>query len=390
MPAPAAPLARRTTARLVALALGACLTTTPAWAAPDASYPLPPISSRHASSIEKGRAFARELLASKHLPGLSVAVAQHGQVLWSEGFGHADLEQHVPVTPLTRFRVGSISKVFAAAAVARLVEEGRLDLDAPIQKYLPTFPKKQWPVTTRQLTGHVAGVRHYVDKDEVIFQQARHFDSVARGLELFQADPLLFEPGTRYAYSSYGWNLVSAVIEGASGEEFLRHLHRSVLEPLGLRHTGADHPHQLIPGRTRFYAPGPSGTHLHAAHVDNSYKWAGGGLLSTAEDLVRFGSAHLQPGFLRKQTLALLFTSQKLQSGKETGVGIGWRIGVTAQGRRFFHHRGAIEGGRGLLLLFPDSQLVVALLTNMYADVVEEHASQLAELFLAEPARASP
>lgn len=375
---------------LSALVLCTLLAVTSARAAANESYPLPPGSSRHEAQIQQARAFARELLESNHLPGLSVAVAQRGQIIWSEGFGFADLEQDVPVTPLTRFRVGSVSKVITAAAVARLVEEGRLNLDAPIQKYVPSFPAKPWPITTRQLTGHLAGIRHYLDKDEAIFKEAKHFSSITQALSLFQDDPLLFEPGTSYAYSSYGWNLVGAVVEGATQEEFLRYLQRAVFEPLGMRHTLADHPHQLVPHRTRFYANTPTGGHQHASHVDNSYKWAGGGLLSTAEDLVIFGSAHLQPGFLRKETLALLFTSQKLKSGKETGVGIGWRIGVSPQGRRIFHHRGAIEGGRTMLMLFPDSQLVVALLANTYADFAEEQAAQLGEIFMTAPKPTSP
>ncbi|RKG92363.1 class A beta-lactamase-related serine hydrolase [Corallococcus terminator] len=375
--------ARAVASSLSRSALGALLMMGSAHAAPTESYPLPPSSSRHEARIQQARAFAQELLKGKQLPGLSVAVAHRGQILWSEGFGFADLEQSVPVTPLTRFRVGSVSKVLTAAAVARLVEDGRLDLDAPIQKYVPSFPVKPWPMTTRQLAGHLAGVRHYADKDEVIFKEAKHFSSITQALSLFQDDPLLYEPGTKYTYSSYGWNLVSAVVEGAAQEEFLRYLQRSVFEPLGMRHTLADHAQQLIAHRTRFYANGPMGTHQHAPHVDNSYKWGGGGLLSTAEDLVVFGSAHLQPGFLRKETLALLFTSQKLKSGKETGVGIGWRIGVSAQGRRILHHRGAIEGGRTMLMLFPDSQLVVALLSNTYADFAEEQAAQLGELFMA-------
>ncbi|NRD60172.1 beta-lactamase family protein [Corallococcus exiguus] len=385
MPASSALVPRQSILRLSALVLGTLFAVAPASAAPNASYPLPPASSRHEAQVQQARAFAQKLLKDFQLPGLSVAVAHRGQVIWSEGFGYADLEQGIPVTPLTRFRVGSVSKVLTAAAVARLVEEGSLNLDAPIQKYVPAFPVKPWPITTRQLTGHLAGIRHYLDRDEAIFQEARHFSSLTQSLGLFQDDALLSEPGTVYAYSSYGFNLVGAVVEGAAHEEFLRYMQRAVFEPLGMRHTGVDHPHQLIPHRTRFYANGPEGSHQHAAHVDNSYKWPGGGFLSTAEDLVVFGSAHLQPGFLRKETLALLFTSQKLKSGKETGVGLGWRIGVSAQGRRILHHRGAIEGGRAMLMLFPDSQLVVALLGNTYADFAEEQAAQLGEIFMTAP-----
>ena len=122
--------------------------------------PFPGTGPRDAAAITKARALVAELVRAQEIPGLSVAVARKGTVVWSEGFGLADVESGVPVTPLTRFRAGSVSKVLTAAGVAKLVEEGRLDLDAPVQRYVPEFPKKPWPITTRQLAAHTAGIRH--------------------------------------------------------------------------------------------------------------------------------------------------------------------------------------------------------------------------------------
>lgn len=203
-----------------------------------------------------------------------------------------------------------------------------------------------------------------------------------KGLSIFQNDPLLFEPGTSYAYSSYGWNLISAVIEGASKEEFLSYMQRSIFEPLGLRSITADHVDQIILHRTAFYMRGDDGVLLHASHSDNSYKWAGGGFLANAEDLARFGSAHLQAGFLRPITLDLLFTSQRLTSGKEIGVGIGWRTGTDQHGRRILHHGGSLDGGRAMLMMFPESKTVVAMLSNMRADFGEQDAQQIGGPFI--------
>ena len=345
-------------------------------------YPLPPESSRHGAAIVRARAAVAELIQAKRIPGFSIAVACDGLVVWSEGFGMANVELGSPVTPLTRFRIGSVSKVLTAAAVARLVEEGKLELDAPVQRYVPDFPVKRWPITTRQLAGHTAGIRHYNQDFSGPLKGAPHFRSVAQGLTLFQNDPLLFEPGTGYAYSSYGWNLVSAVVEGASQEEFLRYLYRSVLEPLGLRHTGADHNLAIVPHRSAFYMRDGNGTLLNAAYSDSSYKWAGGGLLSNAEDLVRFGSSLLQPGFFRQATLDLLFTSQRLVSGKETGTGIAWRSGKDPLGRRILHHGGSIDGGRAMLMMFPESKVAVAMLANIYVDFGERDAMQIGGFFI--------
>jgi serine beta-lactamase-like protein LACTB len=351
-------------------------------------YPMPPESSHYASTISRARVLVRALMQTKQIPGFSIAVSVGGTIVWSEGFGMADVEQGVVVTSLTRFRLGSVSKVLTAAGLARLVESGKVDLDSPVQSYVPNFPVKKWPISTRQLAGHTAGVRHYVQQDFTgPLAGAPHFESVTKGLAIFENDPLLFEPGTSYAYSSYGWNLIGGVIEAASHEEFLSYMQRSVFEPLGLRSITADHIDSIIPNRTAFYIRAADGSLLHAPHVDNSYKWPSGGFLSNAEDLVRFGSAHLQPGFLRQSTLDVLFTSQKLTSGKETGVGIAWRIGTDPQGRRILHHGGTIEGGRAMLMMFPESKVVVAMLSNLLVDFGEQDAEQISQLFIQQEAQ---
>lgn len=352
-----------------ALLLACLLTLSPSAQTPDA--------------IAQGRAVVEQLMAARGLPGFSIAVARDGIVVWSEGFGFADVEQGVSVTPLTRFRLGSVSKTLTAAGVARLVEEGKLDLDAPIQRYVPDFPQKPWPITTRQLANHSAGIRHYAPTDFTgPLKGAPHFDSIKKALAIFQDDPLLFQPGTSYSYSSYGWNLVSAVVEGASREEFLTYMQRSVFEPLGLRGVSADQLNAVIPHRTRFYARDSTGKLQHAPHVDNSYKWAGGGFLATADDLVRFGSAHLQPGFFKKEGLDVLFTPHVKMPDGRTGVAVAWRVGTDSHGRRILHHGGSIEGGRSMLMIYPDSKVVIAMLANLQTDFGEQDAQKIAAPFV--------
>jgi serine beta-lactamase-like protein LACTB len=306
---------------------------------------------------------ARELVQARldSIPGIAVAVARNGRVVWSEGFGWADLEQRVPVTAATEFRIGSISKALTSSAVGLLVEAGKLDLDAPVQRYVPSFPVKRWPITTRLVAGHLAGIRHYRG-DEFLLN--RHYDSVLESLDIFKDDSLLFQPGTKFSYSSYGWNLISAVIEGASGENYLPFMRTRVFEPLHLVHTRPEFMDSIIPHRTRYYDR-RDGHWLNAPRVDNSYKWAGGGFLSTAEDLVTYGSALLRPGFLRAETLRLLFASQQTTAGEETGYGVGWFIGKDASGRPVYFHGGGSVGGTSQLLIFPQEGLVVAIVTNM-------------------------
>jgi len=315
----------------------------------------------YAAAVARARAIVCDQLAGK-IPGLQVAVAVGGKLVWSEAFGYADLAREVPVTAETQFRIGSVSKPLTAAAVALLYEQGKLDLDAPVQRYVPSFPDKGYPITTRQLAGHLAGIRHYRGDE---FLRNRHFDTVLEGLAIFQGDSLLFPPGTKFSYSSYGWNLISAVVEGAAGQDFLTYMSRNVLRPLGLTHTAPDRVDSLIPNRTRFYERGADSGFVPAPPVDNSYKWAGGGFLSTAEDLVRFGSALLEPGFLKAATLELLFTSQKTTAGEPTGYGIGWFVATDGRGHRWVSHGGGSVGGTTAFSVDRDSRVVVAITSNL-------------------------
>ncbi|HET8633142.1 MAG TPA: serine hydrolase domain-containing protein, partial [Gemmatimonadales bacterium] len=246
------------------------------------------------------------------VPGASITVMRDGRVIWSEGFGWADVEQRVPVTALTRFRVGSVSKPLTSVAVGLLVDAHKLDLDAPVQRYVPSFPKKRWPITTRLVAGHLAGIRHYKG-DEFLMKE--HFANVTDGLKIFENDSLLFEPGTKFSYSSYGWNLVSAVVEKTSGIPFLSFMQDSVFAPLGMTHTVADYVDSIVPFRARWYTGSADSGVVNAPYVDNGYKWAGGGFLSTTEDLVRFGEGLLEGKLLSDSTRALLWTPQLMKNG---------------------------------------------------------------------------
>src|SRR3954469_2139664 len=169
-------------------------------------------------AIDSGRAIILRGLARAGTPGASVTVMREGRIVWSEGFGLADVENRVPVTTSTKFRIGSVSKSLTATAVGLLVESGNLDIDAPVQRYAPSFPVKAYPISTRQVAGHIAGIRHYAGEE---FLSARHYKDVLESLSMFSNDTLLFRPGDRYSYSTYGFVLVSAVVEGAAREPFL-------------------------------------------------------------------------------------------------------------------------------------------------------------------------
>jgi CubicO group peptidase (beta-lactamase class C family) len=340
---------------------------------------LAPAPGPYLEAVEGSREIAFDFMERMGTPGLSVAVGVEGRIVWAEGFGYADLENRVPVWPSTKFRIASISKPVTAAALGKLLEEGRLDLDVPVQRYVPSFPEKRWPITTRELAGHLAGIRHYRGSENL---SRTHYDDVLDALEIFSGDSLLHEPGTRYLYSSYGWNLISAVIQGIVGEPFLDYMRREVFDPLAMNETVAEHVDSLLYHRARFYLRGEDGRIVNAPYVDISNKWAGGGFLSTASDLVRFGSAHIAGTFLDPETTRLFWTSQRTRDGEETGYGIGWFVSERA-GRRVVYHTGGATGGSDVLVLLPEEGMVVAILTNLSSERPTEAALAMAEAFLA-------
>ena len=321
-----------------------------------------------------------DFIDSGATPGIAVSVGRDGHILWHDGFGFADLEQRVPIWPeLTLFRVGSVAKPMTALAVAQLYEKGALDLDAPVQTYVPSFPEKPWPVTTRLAAGHLAGIRHYVDDE---FFSNRPYASVLDGLTIFANDTLLFEPGTRFFYTTYGWSLVSAVVEGASAQDFLTYMGEHVFKPLGMHHTAADLVRPIILHRSRYYESDSLRGFLNSLPVDNSHKWAGGGFLSTADDLVRFGFEHLRPTTIAPETVELLWTSQQTTAGESTNYGIGWASGVDDEGRRWAGHTGGSIGGSTFFRIYPDSGIVVAVIANASAVNYQGLPVRIAELFM--------
>lgn len=338
-----------------------------------------PVEDLYSEAISESRRLMDSLLQTGRTPGMDIAVSHHGKVVWSEGFGYADLEHQVPVLPgKTRFRIGSVSKPIAAAALGRLMDEGKVDVEHPVQEYVPYFPDKRYTLTVEQVGGHMAGIRHYRNRE---FMMAERFNTVEEGIGIFSGDSLLFEPGTRFSYSSYGFNLLSAVVEGASGQDFLTYMQLEVFDPIGMTSTCADLNDSIILHRASFYEVNDSMHFNNAPYVDNSYKWAGGGFISTTTDLLKFGEAHMVPGYLTAPTLQRLTTSQVLANGDSTGYGIGWFTGVD-DGRRRISHGGGSIGGITDFVVYPGEALVIAVLSNSSNTSYGGVVGRIAELFM--------
>lgn len=337
-------------------------------------------------AIVHGRQALEVLRQTANVPGMSISVGIDDSIVWSEGFGFADAEQLVPVTPGTQFRIASVSKLLTAAVVGKMVEQGCLDLDADVRKYVPSWPDKCYNISARQLAGHLGGIREYKTTDFTLKNiDGKRYRNAEAALSIFAEDTLIAPPGTRYNYTSLGYTLLEAALEGASGESFIQYMYQKVLEPLGMRATMPNHPDSTITQLTTLFSRDSRGGNKTIRNLRPTYKFAGGGYLSTAEDLVRFGMAHLRPGFLKPETLEMLFQTQFLNTGEPTGVGIGWVVGdQDPWGRRVFFHNGNQPGARPVLLIYPDHGVVIAITSNVTGvpEWIEGVAMCIADPFL--------
>ena len=354
------------------------------------SAPLAAPSRKWADAVAQGQQIVRASVIEQNLPGISVAVGVDGDLVWAEGFGWADLEGKAPVGPHTRFKIGTASTVLTSAGVGLLLEKRRLHLDDLIQMHVPEFPEKQWPVTLRQVMGHLAGVSSD-GGDEGPFR-TEHCERPIEGLRLFADDPLRFEPGTEYRYSNYGWILVSAAVEAAAQQPFFTFMREQVFTPLGMEDTLPDSATEPIPDRAMTYFPRGGdpkyGTDGGPRRTDYSCYAGGAAFLSTPSDLVRFGMAVNGGTLLQPATVKLLQTSQRLRSGEETGYGLGWdleTIALAGEETTVAGHDGRWMGGQVATLLTSHRHgLVVAVTSNVAYTDAAAIALKLAQAFAEE------
>jgi CubicO group peptidase (beta-lactamase class C family) len=324
------------------------------------------------------RALVRALMAAEPIPALSVAVMRGEELIWSEAFGLVDLELQTRTTTSHRFRLASVSKIVTATAAAQLAARGAIDLDAPIGRVMPSLPEQHRATTLRQLLTHRGGIRHYLPKDDAPGTPGpidrRFYQSNDGVLAVFIDDPLVAQPGERVSYSTFGYTLASIVMETATQTPFLELLHREIATPLALGSLGHDDPILVVPNRVRGYHPGSAIRSLVPAYKaewgnipsnNPAYKWAGGGLLATPNDLARFGAAHCAAGKISREALASLFTVYTGRTEKSPPLGLGWRIDQDGAGRLRWHHAGGQDGARASLVVYPKPELSVAFATNI-------------------------
>lgn len=330
-------------------------------------------------------------------PGVSASVSLNGKMIFSGGIGYADLDNQVPQNGKTVHNIGSVSKAVAVIAIMQLEEKGLLKLDDEIQKYLPYFPKKQKPVTIKHILTHTSGIRHYAAKDNENYglKRMRHYDNFEEATLIFRDDSLMFEPGKYFSYSSYASNLMHGIVEKITGISFEEYMKRNIWQPAGMLATWFDVPSRVIPNRGKGYVRDKNGIIVNPDYEDPSYKYAGGGIIASAEDMVKLGVALNDGILLKPETLAKMYTpyfeknEKSIHPSKAAGIipawqGLIWFVGKDQAGRNWYGHSGTVKGTRCFLMNYPKEGLVVAIQANIGSIKIDEYAFQLSQMYLKE------
>lgn len=331
-------------------------------------------------------------------PGISAAVAYRGEVIWAGASGWADIQSRTPATPKTIFRIGSTSKALTGAALARLVDRGVIDLDAPISTYIKDLPNPDWAsITPRQLASHMAGLPHYAENTDwsglyKTLALDTHYDNVTAALEVFDGSTLLYEPGSDFFYSSLGTVLLGAVLSGAAEKPYIEVMQEEVFGPTGMISTIVAPAKSLGSGDIATFYKNQEGEFKTWRDVDLSHRLPGGGFASTPSDLVKLGIAMLNENYITALTRELFWTQQTLSNGEVNpeGYALGWRtreweiegVGPVQNA----NHGGVSRGSQSWLLVFPDYEMALAFTINTNTDEFHEFGwetyQDLAKVFI--------
>jgi len=325
-------------------------------------------------------------------PAMSAAVAIDGKVVWRGAAGWADMESEAPATLQTRFRIGSTSKAITGTALARLVDQGVIDLDTPISQYMEKLPNPAWAeITPRQLASHMAGLPHYNENTDWLggyhsIALQTHYADVRDAVEVFDESELLFAPGTDFHYSTLGTVLLGAVMSEAAGIPYRELVAEQVFEPVGMRET-------VVAPETAGGAEAMATSYYHEdgryrvwRPVDQSHRLPGGGWASTPSDLARMGVAFLDEDYLSRSTRETFWTPQRLESGEVNpqNYALGWRWHEMEMGDSgvlsHAHHGGVSRGGQALLMVLPDYDMAIAFTINMRTDNFGDFGSFFSEV----------
>ena len=306
--------------------------------------------------------YLTKYIENKNVPSISAGILKNNEILWLNVKGYSDLEDGDPAGINSLYRIASITKPVTAVAVMQLWEKGLIDLDKDVRFYIPEFPEKKWKFTVKQLLNHTAGIRAYKDGE---FHNKKYYSSISEAVKVFEYDSLDFEPGTRYEYTSLDYSLLALVIEKVTRTTFENYLKQNIFIPAQMKSTRVDKQQEIVPNRVKGYEKDYERKFRNAPLADLSIKIAGGGLISTAEDLLMFAKSVLDGKIIKRTTLDFMSKQTRLKNGKLIDYGLGFALNYESDSLKSISHTGGGTGFTTMLLIYPKLNIAAVHLVNI-------------------------
>lgn len=311
----------------------------------------------------RAQAVLDKILKESGLPAVTAGIAKDGHIVWVGAAGYSDVENKVAAVPDMVHRLASISKAMTATGAMQLVEQGKLDIEAPLRKYVPSWPENpEGTILIKHLLSHTSGIKHYQGREN---STTTHYNTLLDAVELFKARPLAFAPGQGFVYTTYGYTALGAAMENASGQSYGDYMREHIWTPAGMEHTSLEIFGEAVPNKAKLYrrtgnGPGPD------RDDDNSVKYPGGGIQSTSADLLRFGIAFDSGKLVSPATIDRMLQAPQLPEKADLVYGLGWMIGNSEDFGHFIRHDGGQSGTSTNLVILRDKHIVIAVLCNLY------------------------
>lgn len=302
-----------------------------------------------------------ELTGKKENIGITAAYAINGETHWSNSSGRCCRDDEAPFTATTLTRIASIAKNFTAVAIMQLVEKEHISLNAPIETYLPDLPEDKKQITVLQLLAHTSGIPQYLGKKEI--ENTIHYNSLQEAMQVFIQRPLLFEPGEKYFYTTYGYVVLGRIIEAAASMTYEEYMNQHIFEPAGMEHTYIEDINKEYPGKSCLYHNNGRKAR-EGKQNDLSNRIPGGGYISTLEDVMKFGNALLDGKLIEQKSLDQMLEVQPVEYDGNK-YGLGWFLyGPPPNENLVIGHSGGQTGCTSQLMIIPKSETVIAVLSN--------------------------
>ena len=293
--------------------------------------------------------YANQLMKANHIPGMSITVMIDSNIVLSKQFGYSDLSTKEKVNKNTKFRIASLSKIITSCSVMKLIEMGKISLDSSIRTYVPQFSKKRWRIPVKYLLNHTSGIRHYRGNE---FYSPGNYHSIQDAINIFNNDTLLFEPGTKVSYSSYGYNLLGAMIENVSKKSFAQFVYEYILSPIKCYSIIPDNTSSSLINTSKFYIYSFNSIIKQCPEIDLNYKLPTGGYLSTTDDFAKLSYNIFHGTILNDSILKIYKTPTYLLDKKETLYSLGWRISEVKK-HNLYWHLGSTYGASSAVAVDP-------------------------------------